>query len=95
MARYFARVELHNGDSDDYETLRTKLKVKGFSNCIAIKSGGSKKLPTGFYVATLGEFVVSKVAKTVKDAADSTGLGNEVVVVKSEGSFSYLSEECD
>jgi len=95
MPRYFARVELHDADSDDYDLLRKAMKEEGFSHCIKLKSGETKKLPTGYFVATLTEESVSEVAKGVKVRADDTGCRNEIVVSESVGSSTFLSKSCN
>jgi hypothetical protein len=94
MPEYFARVELHDADDDDYELLRKAMKEEGFSHCRKMKSGKLKKLPTGYFFAKLTETDVSEVAKGVKARADSTLCDSEIVVSKNGGSFSYLSELC-
>lgn len=100
MARYFARVELHEADEDDYETLHLLMAKENFTQCLKTTMGpqklpaGSQKLPTGFYTAKLVENEVEVVAKAVKKRVDQIKLSNEVIVIKSAGSFSYLSEKC-
>jgi hypothetical protein len=93
MPRYFARVELHKATEDDYETLHDLLKVKGFTQCHKTAEG-MRQLPTGFYVANKTEESVDVVAKSVKASADSVKSKNEIVVVKSQVSKSFLSTAC-
>jgi len=95
MPNYFARVELHDGDDDDYDSLHIAMKKKGFTNCLKYTKGGSNKLPTGFYYGKLVETKTENVLRQVKRAAATTGLSNEITVVKSAGSSSALSQPCN
>lgn len=94
MPTYYARVELHDADEDDYESLRELLALEGFSHCHT-PDKVSKRLPTGFYKGTRDEEKVGEVAKIVKSQADVTGCKSEIVVVKSNGIKSYLSKNCE
>jgi hypothetical protein len=95
MANFFARVELHGARwPDDYVILHNALANHGFTSCITFDDGQTKRLPTGFYYSTNRIDDTSKVAQAVKSCADSTGYKNEVVVVKSAGSSSFLSLFC-
>ena len=96
MPNYFARVELHDAEwPDDYEELHEALKKIGFSPCLHFANGGSKRLPRGFYFAkALGKDKKS-VAQKVFKIANDTGYANEVTVIKSGGSESNLSSDCD
>ena len=96
MANYFARVELHEAEwPDDYEELHESLAEVGFINCITFSEGSTKRLPTGFYFARNQSDDKSKVFGKVRQCADGTGYKNEVVVVKSGGSQSNLTKDCD
>jgi hypothetical protein len=95
MPRYFARVELHKADYDDYEAFKETMKKEGFSHCHRVGDETLKKLPTGLYVGNLQETSVAEVAKRVKKRADATDLANEVVVIESANSASRLSKNCN
>ncbi|HVW77978.1 MAG TPA: hypothetical protein VHB45_10225 [Alloacidobacterium sp.] len=95
MANFFARVELHGAKwPDDYEELHDALAKHGFTNCMTFDDKSKKSLPTGFYFSTDRVEDVQRVTTAVKKCADDTGYKNEVVVVKSGGSSSYLSKKC-
>ena len=93
---YFARVELHGAEwPDDYEELYEELAKVGFKPCITLRTGNSKKLPTGFYFANQLSARLQEVSSGVCAAADATGYENEITVVQSGGSRSRLSSDCD
>jgi hypothetical protein len=95
MADFFARVELHGATwPEDYEKLHALLDAHGFSNCVTAKDGKSWRLPTGTYWSTNRIDDVDRVAKAVKQCADSTGYKNEILVVKDTGWQAYLSSRC-
>ncbi len=96
MPNYFARVELHDAVwPDDYEDLHDRLAKIGFTPCLHYSSGGSNRLPTGFYFAKGLGSNKETVAQKVFDAASQTGFEHEVTVIKSRGSVSRLSIECE
>ena len=95
MADFFARVELHGAQwPNDYQTLHAALSEHGFTNCVPLNDGTTKRLPTGFYFSTNRIDNVPVVAKAVKDCADATGFQNEVAVIKNGGNALYLSRAC-
>ncbi len=51
MSNYVARIELHNANYGDYETLHAAASRRGFSRTIVADNGGKYQLPTGTYVA--------------------------------------------
>ena len=50
MASYFARVELHAADSDDYDVLHESMQNRGFGRTIKGNDSVTYQLPTGTYV---------------------------------------------
>jgi hypothetical protein len=95
MANYFARVELHGARwPEDYAVLHNALAKHGFTNCVSANDGRNLKLPTGFYYSTDRIDDNSIVAKAVKECANSTGYNNEVIVINSNGWYSFLNYLC-
>ena len=95
MADFVARVELHGARwPDDYVTLHTELAKHGFTNCILLNDGTTKRLPSGFYHSTNRIDDVPRVAQAVKSCADRTGYSNEIAVTKDGGSLFFLSMNC-
>ena len=95
MAEYFARVELHGARwPDHYATLHAALEEHNFSNCVPVGAGGRRRLPTGLYYSPDRVDDNVRVGNAVKACADSTGYRNEVIVIKSAGAYSFLSQNC-
>ena len=95
MADFYARVELHGATwPRGYETLHLALAKHGFTNCVPLSDGTTKRLPTGFYYSANRIDDVPLVAQAVKDCADSTGYSSEITVVKDGGNLNYLSAAC-
>jgi hypothetical protein len=49
MAKFITRIELHNADSNDYETLHSEMKEKGFDKTIKDDHNKEYYLPNGEY----------------------------------------------
>ena len=71
MASFTTRIELHNGDSSDYETLHTEMEAEGFSRCITSDKGISYQLPTAEYDRS-GQLLPAQVLASAKRAAAKT-----------------------
>lgn len=84
MPRFTTRVELHNGDADDYETLHDAMERKGFSRTIAGGNGRTYQLPTAEYNFD-GDGTRESVLGKAQKAADSTGLKHSILVTESAG----------
>jgi hypothetical protein len=84
MADFFTRVELHDADSDDYETLHAAMRDRGFSQAIIGHDGKTKRiLPTAEYHKTSDESCIA-VRNQAHEAAETTGLKHIVLTVKAE-----------
>ena len=95
MAEFYARVELHGAKwPDDYSELHAALAKHNFTNCVPVAGAGNLRLPTGYYYSPDRIDDLQKVARAVRDCANSTGYNNEVIVVKSAGAYSFLSQTC-
>jgi hypothetical protein len=83
MAKFTTRVELHDADYDDYETLHAAMKAEGFTRTI---SNGNQEyyLPTAEYnrEAALDK---SQVLASAKRAAANTHKKYAVLVTESNG----------
>jgi hypothetical protein len=86
MASFTVRVELHDGDSDDYDVLHGVLKTKGFTNTIVGDSGAKYRLPPAEY-NYVGSVTRQDVAGMAKAAANVTGLKSAVLVTESAGRY--------
>jgi hypothetical protein len=73
MANYLARVELHNANYSDYETLHESMRARGFSRIIGASDGKKYQLPTGTYVAENTSVTLDQAYSAVVAAATDTG----------------------
>ena len=83
MAEFFARVELHNATSSDYDTLHEKMRKAGFYRFILDPNPANKHmyLPTGSYLSyTTG--TMAAVAQKVREIANSVKYLNKVYCAK-------------
>ena len=84
MARYTVRVELHNADNDDYESLHEYMEEEGFTRYIVDKDGEKYQLPTAEYnISSSGDKYA--VLEKAKRAASRTGKRYMVLVTTSAG----------
>jgi hypothetical protein len=88
MAKFTTRVELHDADSDDYETLHSAMKSKGFTRYLTDSDGVKWTLPTAEY-NYVGNATKSEVLEKAKAAAKQTKLKHEILVTKSDGRTWY------
>lgn len=84
MAWFMTRVELHLGDSGDYEELHAAMASKGFSRILVGDNGAAYKLPTAEYFYD-GEEARKHVLVLAKEAAESTMLSYSIVVGECTG----------
>jgi len=84
MAKFTTRVELHDGDSDDYEKLHAAMERQGFSRYVTDSKGKRYHLPTAEYNYD-GNATRDEVLSKAKTAAKSTGLEFEAFVTESAG----------
>jgi hypothetical protein len=80
MASFTVRVELHNADSDDYDTLHEKMAEEGFRRTIIVE-GVSYYLPTAEYILD-GEFTRKRTLDKADTAAKETGLAHSILVTE-------------
>lgn len=82
MAYFLTRIELHNADSDDYETLHEAMEEKGFKRTVRSTDGAVYHLPDAEYLA-IGDFAVKDVIEVAKHAASATGNTFGIIVSES------------
>lgn len=84
MATFTVRVELHDADDSDYDTLWTEMKARGFKRRVTSDDGITYKLPPAEYSYD-GDITRSDVLKKAKEAAAATGRDYAVLVTESAG----------
>ena len=84
MAQFTVRVELHDADGDDYDTLHAAMKNEGFSRFIKSDGGSKYHLPTAEYTRE-GELTRKQVLDSAKSAAAETGKEAGILVTESNG----------
>jgi hypothetical protein len=72
MANFVARIELHNANYDDYETLHAAAIRRGFSRTIVADNGGKYQLPTGTYMAEGTNATLQQAYDAARAAATET-----------------------
>lgn len=82
MPDFFTRVELHGGKAADYEILHEAMKDRGFYRAIRGYSGKTRMLPTAEYYKS-SDASAAAIRDEAREAAESTGLKNIVLTVKS------------
>jgi hypothetical protein len=81
MASFLVRVELHDADWDDYETLHSQMAARGFSREIAGTDGRAYQLPTAEYVMRTKSGLID-VRKLAAQAATTTSRKFGVIVAE-------------
>ena len=71
MARFITRVELHDADYDDYETLHTAMEAEGFERTITSDDEITYHLPTAEYYRE-ADLTRQEVLTAAKRAAAKT-----------------------
>jgi hypothetical protein len=84
MARFITRVELHNADYDDYETLHSAMEAEGFERTITSDDGVTYHLPTAEYYRE-ADLTRQEVLDSAKRAAAKTQRKFGAIVVESNG----------
>jgi hypothetical protein len=79
MAQFTVRVELHQAEWEDYETLHSAMEQSGFSRLITGDNGTTYQLPLAEYNAT-ANLTSSQVLDIARAAANTTGKQNAVLV---------------
>lgn len=91
MATFITRVELHNHQAGDYETLHKEMQDRGFERTIKNDKGKVFKLPTAEYVCT-SDLKPSEVCNIARTAADVTGRKNWIITCQYTSASFYLDE---
>jgi hypothetical protein len=84
MATFTTRVELHDADWSDYETLHAAMKSAGFSRQITSSDGITYHLPTAEYDRQ-GNLTRQQVLDDAKRAAAKTKKDAGILVTESAG----------
>lgn len=71
MTSYTVRVELHNADGDDYESLHAAMENEGFVSWIVDSKGSKDRLPTAEYNFPDTDIERAEVLERAKRAANS------------------------
>ena len=88
MARFIARVELHNATYSDYETLHAAMQQEGFSRFIQADSGAFSHLPTAMYHGD-GNVTSVQALEGAKRAAATTGKSFEAIAIEMSSAAWY------
>ena len=84
MAQFMVRVELHEADEDDYETLHEAMEGEGFARQISSDDGVVYRLPTAEYYRE-GNLSKQEVLDKAKNAVSKTRKKAEILVTKARG----------
>ena len=84
MATFTTRVELHDADETDYETLHSAMAEEGFTRTITSGDGITYHLPTAEYNRS-GQLTRDNVLDSAIRAAEKTGKGHGILVTESDG----------
>ena len=83
MASFTVRVELHNANYTDYETLHAAMEEQGFSRFITSDNGQTYRMPWAEYTGS-GNLSCERVRDIARTAANTTGKGNAVFVTEAQ-----------
>jgi len=83
MALFTVRIELHDAQWSDYETLHGAMEQQGFSRLITDDGGQTYHLPWAEYNAT-GNLTSSQVRAIAQNSANTTGKKNAVLVTEAK-----------
>lgn len=83
MANFTTRVELHQAEETDYNTLHDAMNAEGFTRTIS-SSDGTYHLPTAEYNYN-GSLTKSEVLDAAERASASTGKKHGILVTESNG----------
>jgi hypothetical protein len=84
MSRFTVRIELHDAEWEDYDSLHAAMEDQGFSRLITGDNGVTYHLPWAEYNRE-GALTTGQVLNVAQSAADSTGKNNSVFVTESGG----------
>ena len=82
MANFTIRVELHRAVGADYDVLHAAMEQKGFSRFITGENGQTYHMPWAEYTGS-GNLTSGQVRDIARDAANTTGKSNAVLVTES------------
>ena len=80
MAEYIARVELHNGTYQDYETLHASMQRRGFARTVVGSDNLKYQLPTATYIARNSASTADEACNAAIAAAKETGRTHSLIV---------------
>jgi hypothetical protein len=83
MAQFTVRIELHDAQWADYETLHAAMGRQGFSRLITADDGRTYQLPWAEYDRT-ANLTSMQLLGEAQSAANSTGKKNAVLVTESK-----------
>jgi hypothetical protein len=81
MAQFTVRIELHEAQWADYDTLHAAMERQGFSRLIASDDGRTFQLPWAEYNGT-ANLTSSEIRDIAQDVANTTGKKNSVLVTE-------------
>ena len=82
MAQFTVRVELHDAQWNDYETLHTAMQQQGFSRLITTDDGRIYHMPWAEYDGS-GSLTSMQVLGLAQQAATRTGKKHAILVTES------------
>lgn len=82
MPDYFTRVELHQGDSSDYDTLHKEMRKRGFFQAIIGHTDTKRILPPAEYHKTDVTGRTASIRDQAKAAANLTGCKSIILTVE-------------
>ena len=83
MAQFTVRVELHEAQWADYDTLHAAMAQQGFSRQITSDEGRTYQLPWAEYDGS-GNLTSTQVLSIAQTAAATTGKKNSVLVTEAK-----------
>ena len=83
MAQFTVRIELHEAQWADYDTLHAAMAQQGFSRLITGDDGRTYQLPWAEYDGT-GNLTSMQVLGLAQNAAATTGKKNSVLVTEAK-----------
>jgi len=81
MAQFTVRIELHDVQYENYQTLHAAMERQGFCRLITSDDGRTYHLPWAEYSGE-GNLTSAQVRDIARVAADSTGRRNSVLVTE-------------
>jgi hypothetical protein len=82
MSQFTVRVELHDAQWADYDTLHQAMEGRNFTRLISSDNGLTYQLPWAEYNGT-SDLTCGEIRDIVRDVANSTGKTNSVLVTES------------